>query len=153
MSPPSKRFSSCSHTHTLTVYREISGGPWYTDHEFDAEFVNVLSNAVVKFIREGGPQDALALQDCVRRSGITDVHITTEEFSTLLTTLVYDGRLEVHKALFRLARPVNVPNFLSSAPCGMCQVSAQCSPDGVISPATCEYMSAWLGLPTGAELY
>ncbi len=32
----------------------------------------------------------------------------------------------------------------SSVPCGVCPVFEKCSPQGVISPATCTYMSAWL---------
>jgi DNA-directed RNA polymerase III subunit RPC6 len=31
--------------------KEITGGPWYTEQEFDHEFVDELCNYIVSFIR------------------------------------------------------------------------------------------------------
>ena len=30
----------------------ITGGPWYTDNELDTEFIKLLMDACMKFIRE-----------------------------------------------------------------------------------------------------
>lgn len=32
--------------------KEITGGPWYTDQEFDYEFVKHLSNYVLSYVKE-----------------------------------------------------------------------------------------------------
>lgn len=33
---------------------------------------------------------------------------------------------------------------LTSVPCGVCPVFADCRDDGPVSPATCEYYNKWL---------
>lgn len=137
----------------LEPAKEISGGPWYTDHEFDHEFVQVLGATIVKYVKETGSLSANAIHDKVRRSGITNVAISPEEFGLLLQTLVFDGRLELMGGeLYRVAKPVTVPDYLTATPCGLCPVASQCREDGVISPSSCEYMAAWLSM-AGAELY
>ncbi|CAN0525197.1 unnamed protein product, partial [Ectocarpus sp. 8 AP-2014] len=32
--------------------KEITGGPWYTDQEFDYEFVKHLSSYVLSYVKE-----------------------------------------------------------------------------------------------------
>jgi DNA-directed RNA polymerase III subunit RPC6 len=140
----------------LEPAKEISGGPWYTDHEFDHEFVHVLSASIVKYVKDSGAVTATGIHDKVRKSGITNVNINPDEFSLLLQTLVYDGRLELARAGdsmgYKVCKQVSVPNYLSSSPCGICPVAMQCSENGTISPSACEYMASWLGT-AGAELY
>jgi DNA-directed RNA polymerase III subunit RPC6 len=137
----------------LEPAKEISGGPWYTDHEFDHEFVQVLSNSIVKYVKEHGLMTAANIHDKVRKSGITNATISTEEFAQLLQTLVFDGRLEqAGLDSYKVAKPVSVPNYLTASPCGLCPVITQCREGGVISPTSCEYFTAWLGM-AGAELY
>jgi DNA-directed RNA polymerase III subunit RPC6 len=141
----------------LEPAKQISGGPWYTDHEFDTEFVTVLGNSIVKFVRECGSATASTIHDRVRKSGITTVNIAPDEFKLLLQTLVFDGRLETVRTAegesFKVGKAISVPNYLTDAPCGICPVSARCSVDGVISPLTCEYMTAWLHGSSGSELF
>ena len=137
----------------LEPSKEISGGPWYTDHEFDHEFVQVLSATIVKYVKENHSLSASAIHDKIRRSGITNVTISSDEFQLLLQTLVFDGRLEIWPGeLYRVAKSISVPNYLTASPCGICPVASQCREDGIISPSTCEYMTAWLG-SAGNELY
>ncbi len=31
---------------------EMTGGPWYTDHELDTEFIKLLCSACLRFIRD-----------------------------------------------------------------------------------------------------
>lgn len=143
----------------LEPAKEISGGPWYTDHEFDIEFVKILSNSIVKIVKDLGVASAAVIQDRVSKSGITLVSIGTDEFGLLLQTLVFDGRLEtvrLPESGYKVCRPLTAPLHLAEAPCGLCPVAKHCSVDSVISPLTCEYMSAWLagaGLGTGSELF
>ena len=153
----------------LEPAKEISGGPWYTDHEFDSEFIQVLSSSILKIIREltsgssSAPVGMAVIHERIRKSGITNVNITPEEFGLLLQSLVFDGHIEEasigisggsngsgssngSSIGYKLARPVRPLNYLSASPCGICPVSNQCSEEGVISPSTCEYMTAWLAM-------
>jgi len=38
----------------LMPAKEITGGPWYTDQEFDHEFIQELSRFIVQFVRAQG---------------------------------------------------------------------------------------------------
>ena len=40
----------------LVPSREITGGPWYTDQEFDYDFVGRLAQVVYQYTRQGGPR-------------------------------------------------------------------------------------------------
>jgi len=53
--------------------KEITGGPWYSDQEFDHEFVSALSNFIVQFVRSAGMADLNAITEKVRISGISKV--------------------------------------------------------------------------------
>ena len=78
----------------LTPTKEITGGPWYTDQEFDHEFVDELGNYIVQFVRQQGMVDVNSINDKVRISGISKVELSMEELELVMQTLVYDGRLE-----------------------------------------------------------
>ena len=36
----------------LELPKDITGGPWYVEQEFDLEFINVMSTFVQKVLRE-----------------------------------------------------------------------------------------------------
>jgi DNA-directed RNA polymerase III subunit RPC6 len=74
--------------------KEITGGPWYTEQEFDHEFVDELCNFIVQFVRAQGMADLNGINSRVRISGISKVELSLEELELVLQTLVYDGRLE-----------------------------------------------------------
>ena len=78
----------------LTPAKEITGGPWYTDQEFDQDFVEELCNFIVQFVKSQGMADIVSINDRVRISGISKVELSMEELQLVLQTLVYDGRLE-----------------------------------------------------------
>jgi DNA-directed RNA polymerase III subunit RPC6 len=151
--------------------KEITGGPWYTDQEFDHAFVEELCRAVVNFVgstsrRPGDPlPDSHNLLVQLTTSGIIAANtITVEDLEMILNMLVYDGRLEevrnaamggagmaggaarVGLVKYRVAKRFNPPNHLTEMPCGVCPVVGQCREGGVISPTTCAYMNDWLAL-------
>jgi DNA-directed RNA polymerase III subunit RPC6 len=37
---------------SLTPSTELTGGPWFTDNELDTEFIQQLSSAILRYIRE-----------------------------------------------------------------------------------------------------
>jgi hypothetical protein len=60
------------------------------------------------------------------------------------------------KKMYKACKPLHsdsrsaIDNF-ADIPCGVCPVMKQCSPTGVISPATCQYYSQWLSLKANEE--
>jgi DNA-directed RNA polymerase III subunit RPC6 len=78
----------------LTPTKEITGGPWYTDQEFDHEFVEELGNFIVQFVSSQGMSDISTIHDRVRISGITRIELSMDELELVVQTLIYDGRLE-----------------------------------------------------------
>ncbi len=53
--------------------KEITGGPWYSDQEFDHEFVQELGNFIVQVVKNVGMADLAIIADKVRISGISKV--------------------------------------------------------------------------------
>lgn len=74
--------------------KEITGGPWYSDQEFDHDFVNALGEIIVNIVQKG---NIVTLQDIahkVRVSGVSKVDLSLEELELVVNTLIYDYRLE-----------------------------------------------------------
>ena len=64
----------------LAPTREVSGGPWYTDHEFDHEFVNEIARLVENQIREawteeGNPTSLQRVEEKVKTSGVSQEQV------------------------------------------------------------------------------
>jgi DNA-directed RNA polymerase III subunit RPC6 len=105
--------------------------------------------------------DLTGINARVRISGISKVELSIEELELVLQTLVYDARLEevrssvlsytghagTGQTMYKVAKNINPPNYLTETPCGICPVSSQCCEGGIISPATCIYMTQWLEAP------
>ena len=55
--------------------KSVTGGPWYSDQEFDHEFVSALSNFIVDLVVTHPNQmmDLAAIADGVKCSGVTKV--------------------------------------------------------------------------------
>eukprot|EP00638_Chattonella_subsalsa_P001039 CAMPEP_0117745418 /NCGR_PEP_ID=MMETSP0947-20121206/7344_1 /TAXON_ID=44440 /ORGANISM="Chattonella subsalsa, Strain CCMP2191" /LENGTH=292 /DNA_ID=CAMNT_0005562557 /DNA_START=23 /DNA_END=901 /DNA_ORIENTATION=+ len=142
----------------LAPAKEITGGPWYTENEFDHEFVEELCKFVYQFIRTQGMASLQQIADRVRVSGISKVELTPDEVELIVNSLVYDGRIEEVPAnamllqtsenttMFKASPVLSTFNNYTDVPCGMCPVVHQCTEDGVISPTTCIYMTKWLEL-------
>ncbi|CAM9493564.1 unnamed protein product [Heterosigma akashiwo] len=142
----------------LAPAKEITGGPWYTESEFDHEFVEELCRFVYQFVRQQGMASLQQVADRVRVSGISRVELTPDEVELIVNSLVYDGRIEEVQAsamllqsaggntMYKASPVISTYNHYTDVPCGMCPVVDQCSEDGVISPANCIYMTKWLEL-------
>ncbi|KAL5513037.1 RPC34 [Sanghuangporus vaninii] len=89
----------------------ITGGPWYTDNELDTEFIKLLMDACMKFIREKsfprGKGDALfpisaapaypttqQIRTFLQKARITETELTEEHIEMLLNVLITDGQIE-----------------------------------------------------------
>lgn len=143
---------------------EITGGAWYTDGEFDHNFVESLSQFVLTFVhkseeREGRPVSLTQIEQGLLTGGIYKVELSRRELVQIINTLVYDGNIiqvdggdpmSVNAVgdgpVYKFANKVKTPSFLSDTPCGVCRIRDQCYEGGAVSPTTCDYMTGWLNL-------
>jgi DNA-directed RNA polymerase III subunit RPC6 len=147
----------------LVPSRDVTGGPWYSDQEFDFEFVEALRQFLLKTIkavetqkRRGASLRELAQE--VANSSVFSVQLAEPDILTIVNVLKYDDLVEEVgrpqgnlgedvEVSYKLSRELPDLNFLTDAPCGTCPVASQCSEGGIISPSTCAYMDTWLSLP------
>ena len=78
----------------LEPSREITGGAWYTEHEYDAEFINVLREQCEKFIVAQGKVTLDQVSDFVEKTKLSHVELGKEEVLQIVNTLVYDGKVD-----------------------------------------------------------
>ncbi|GFR47134.1 hypothetical protein Agub_g8822 [Astrephomene gubernaculifera] len=137
----------------LDPSREVTGGAWYTENQFDSEFIHVLREACFSYIHRQGDASLGAIAAFIRAKGFSKVELRTEDIQTIVMTLVYDGRVdevepegeddnEDHYRPAVLSVPDSTP--LTDVPCGVCPVVGECQEGGVISPQTCVYYDKWL---------
>lgn len=141
--------------------KDITGGPWYTDQEFDREFVEDLARFVVQFVDSRGMASSAEIANRIRISGISKVDLSSDESDLVLQTLVYDGKLEEvrHQValtassldsgggkVYKISRPIHPPTYFTDVPCGVCPVFDKCQEGGIISPESCLYMTQWLSM-------
>ncbi|XP_071484747.1 DNA-directed RNA polymerase III subunit RPC6-like [Diadema antillarum] len=154
----------------------VTGGTWYSDQEFESEFVEVLNQQCFKFLLQkvenaaGSHADPLLRRNQSYASSeevwkfitelrISKVDLSVEDITTILNTLIYDGKVEMTVSVgagsssstssdqvkvYRAIQPLTKPTGLMKSPCGVCPVFNQCYEGGAISPATCIYMKEWM---------
>lgn len=150
---------------------DITGGPWYTDNEFDHEFVDLIAGAVERQIRDawdrdGRPTSLQMVDKYIKNSGVSREQLTTEQIRQVLDRLKFDARIEIitipagKRKQFMdpgpyyrsLRTTVTHYDRFTSVPCGVCPVFAQCAPGGVISPESCVYFEDWWQDPPEEEM-
>eukprot|EP00033_Pygsuia_biforma_P001017 GCRY01001162.1.p1 GENE.GCRY01001162.1~~GCRY01001162.1.p1 ORF type:complete len:313 (+),score=67.80 GCRY01001162.1:270-1208(+) len=168
----------------LEPAKELTGGAFYSEQEFDAQFVEVVSKLAFMYIKENPNTTTANIHSFVQGHAAVQADLKLEDVHTVLQTLVYDNLIlcidptakrlrgaavsqddgagvpgsdpakEAAKKAAELKRlvglqfralPNPVPNSaLTSTPCGVCPVYADCEETGPISPATCAYFEQWL---------
>ncbi|XP_785983.4 DNA-directed RNA polymerase III subunit RPC6 [Strongylocentrotus purpuratus] len=158
----------------LTPDPSVTGGTWYSDQEFESEFVEVLNQQCFKFLQQKVESvSALQLDPLLKRNRsfvspeevwkfitelrISKVDLSVDDINTILNTLIYDGKVEMtisagagtsssdsSSKLYRAIQPLTQPTGLMRSPCGVCPVFNQCYEGGAISPSTCIYMKEWM---------
>lgn len=146
--------------------KEVTGGPWYTDQEFDHAFVEDLCKMILGIVKQSPGTDSRAILDRLTSTGVIETNVLVlDDLDVVMRMLVYDGRLEEMyaprglagsldegklpqgmraPARYKVAKEVPSGNHLTETPCGVCPVISQCCEGGVISPTTCVYMDKWL---------
>ncbi|KAG9413827.1 DNA-directed RNA polymerase III subunit RPC6 [Aphanomyces cochlioides] len=141
----------------LDPSRDITGGPWYNEQEFDHGFIDALRDFVCGFIKAKGVVTLKQITDQVHESGITRVSLGPDEMMSILNTLIYEERVEEVRAIriahgevgevkYKVSKDVSDFDSLSETPCGICPVFDQCADGNIISPATCVYLTKWLDI-------
>ncbi|KAF3824641.1 hypothetical protein GH733_009975 [Mirounga leonina] len=92
--------------------RSVTGGAWYSDQDFESEFVEVLNQQCFKFLqtkaetaRESKQNPMIQRNSSFASShevwkyicelGISKVELSMEDIETILNTLIYDGKVEM----------------------------------------------------------
>lgn len=153
--------------YNLDPDRSVTGGAWYHDRDFEVEFVDVLNQQCLRFMRMRkdeadkcgeGPLVVKQKSMCTVREvhkfisdlGISKINLDDEDLETILKIVVYDGNAERipqtdGSHLYRAIAPALPTTGLVQIPCGVCPVIKNCSAThGSITPRTCSYLEEWL---------
>ena len=135
----------------LIPTREVSGGPWYTDQEFDHEFVEAIKKFIVKYVTEMKLATMEEIHAALAKVGISSVPLAIEDVRLVVDTLLCDSKLEEMKVRsstssgyrYKIAKSAVDVSWVPEVPCGTCPWP-RCSPDGRHTPACCQYLEKWL---------
>lgn len=152
--------------YNLEPDRSVTGGAWYQDSDFEAEFVDVLNQQCLRFLQmkreeakklREGPYAVQMKTLCtvsevhkfISELGISKIKLDEEDLETILKTVVYDGRAQRvlqtdGSYLYKAVDSLLPPEGLVQTPCGICPVISNCSDVGSITPKTCAYLQEWL---------
>ncbi|XP_005179925.1 probable DNA-directed RNA polymerase III subunit RPC6 [Musca domestica] len=152
--------------YNLEPDRSVTGGAWYQDQDFEAEFVDVLNQQCLRFLqmkrdnaekKREGPLAFKQLSCCTVKEvhkfisdlGISKVNLDEDDLETILKTVVYDGNAERilmsdGSHVYRAINSPLAPPGLVQMPCGICPVIKNCSTCGDVTPTKCQYMKEWL---------
>ncbi|KAG5671403.1 hypothetical protein PVAND_001601 [Polypedilum vanderplanki] len=152
--------------YNLEPARSVTGGAWYQDSDFEAEFVDVLNQQCLRFLQmkrteakkiKDGPYNVQLkslcsvkeVHDFITQLGISKIKLEEDDLDTILKTIVYDGKAQRilqadGKYLYKAVESLLPPEGLVQTPCGICPVIHNCSDVGNITPKTCVYMNEWL---------
>jgi len=129
--------------------REVTGGAWFSDGEFDEAFVSAMRVSILQLFRTVSPEMTIAeVHDKLRAAELSKVELSLKEVQQLLMTMVYEHTLfhDVDIGKFCLTNYADPPvPSLAATPCGVCPVRNVCSNDSNITPAGCTYYDDFLG--------
>ncbi|XP_051130925.1 uncharacterized protein LOC127251309 [Andrographis paniculata] len=145
--------------------KEITGGDWYVNGVLDQELITVLKRVCLQYLERKVIADLEDVHDVLKRKGIVNFTITSQQVDEILNAMVLDNDIievkstgvgdyrliPIGKTCYRTASGAGVVKHLKtgafgSIPCGACPRISVCTPDGVISPATCVYYTKWLNV-------
>ena len=83
--------------YNLTPSKELTGGIWYSDLEFDHEFINELRIFLLQCIKRMNNGNGITLQqiiDKIHMAQISRVELSSNDVLQLIQTLIYDYMVE-----------------------------------------------------------
>jgi len=154
--------------YNLEPDHSVTGGAWYSEQDFETEFVEILNQQCSRFLHHrmtvsqatattAGPIAAKNASMCsagevakyIGELGISKVALKEKDIMAILETIVADGKAERCQSLdgdtlYRAVTPLLPSAGVSRSPCGICPVISRCGDTGSITPATCVYFKDWL---------
>ncbi|XP_050436349.1 probable DNA-directed RNA polymerase III subunit RPC6 [Adelges cooleyi] len=145
----------------------ITGGAWYSNQEFESEFIEILTKHSYKFLEA---KKAKALKnnsvrsplvkynstyatadrvlEFISKTGISKVRLTVDDISSILDLLVYDGLVTKRvntdgNVEYRSSKSLVKRNASSFVPCGSCPVIKRCSDANQLNSLNCMHMKNW----------
>ncbi|OEH79797.1 DNA-directed RNA polymerases 39 kda [Cyclospora cayetanensis] len=135
--------------------KEIAGGSFYTNGEFNEQLVEQLRERLSVFLRNARSSTFAALVAFVRSSGeIGGGAFTDEDISQLVATLECEdkvARIRTGSEVTYVWNQSENLRLLEGVPCIGCALVGDCSADGRVNPRDCTYLSHWLGLDVDVE--
>ncbi|PWA52395.1 winged helix-turn-helix DNA-binding domain, RNA polymerase Rpc34-like protein [Artemisia annua] len=139
---------------------DVTGGSWYVDGKLDAAFINQLKEICLKILKKLTVATSAGVYDFIKSNGlINNDQCTSGHISEILASMVLDNVIiEVKSTGLKEYHSIPIGNVcyraahdqgpkigaMASLPCGMCPHFKMCTPDGRISPSTCDYFTKWL---------
>lgn len=143
--------------------KEITGGEWYTEGRLDTQLIDALSDVCLKLIsrKKVATRDAILEWTRTLGSEVFPGGVSSGQVEQILKVLVMENKVQevnstgfgdfstvpAGEVCFRLAKKVGTnvkAGAMASIPCGVCPRIKFCTPNGVISPTTCQYYQKWL---------
>lgn len=141
----------------------ITGGAWYQDQDFEAEFVDVLNQQCLRFLTEKA-ESAKALGPILSRkksyARVDEVHefiselriskvpLAVGDIESILYTIVLDNKAERIYSddgyLYRATNGLIPSTGIIKVPCGICPIQERCTEAGKVNPRVCVYLTEWL---------
>lgn len=145
---------------------EITGGIWYNELEFDTNLIDVLCEKCLEYLEKQGSASKKEITVYVRTLGLFQADIKEEDMQSILNTLYYDDKIEIAKAgaetivsagkgnskvsinhVYKIKKRYAPEMAILQAPCAFCPLVKECNPEGIINPATCQYLTDWMQSP------
>jgi len=151
--------------------RSVTGGAWYTDQEFESEFVEILNQQSYNYLYDkleksresanaSGPMAARNMSMATSKEvakfisdlGISKIELKHEDIESILDTLIFDGKVEkttrtqegTEVKFYRAVESLLPNTGLVRIPCGVCPVIKNCNDVGAVNPIKCQYLTEWL---------
>jgi len=146
--------------------QSVTGGAWYSENDFESEFVEVLNQQCYRMLyqrlesAQANHSSPLAVKTAsmatvgevakfVSDLGISKVSLKEADIEKILRTVVYDGKAEKcesldGKTLYRAIKPLFPSAGISRCPCGVCPLIKKCGDVGDVTPLKCHYFKDWL---------
>jgi len=146
--------------------QSVTGGAWYSENDFESEFVEVLNQQCYRMLyqrlesAQANHSSPLAVKTAsmatvgevakfVSDLGISKVSLKEADIEKILRTVVYDGKAEKcesldGKTLYRAIKPLFPSAGISRCPCGVCPLIKKCGDVGDVTPLKCQYFKDWL---------
>jgi hypothetical protein len=88
----------------------VTGGPWYSDQDLDANFILAVRRVVLKLVDTEGPVSPVTVAEKLALSGVSTVLLKPGDVQQVMDVLVYDGELDYEGGGKRRMRALAEPS-------------------------------------------